>query len=80
MSRYTAEQQADHARDLRKHEPSGRHQKKAVIELVGFIHGLSAKETLGEFVGAELIRRTNRVCAEFDIERLPIKRTEPADA
>lgn len=78
MERYSPEYR-DHLNDLRKHEESPRHQKRAVIELVGFCHGLISAGTLGEFVEPDLRRRVDRVCAEFGLDRLPAKSLEPAE-
>lgn len=70
---YTQEQRNDHAHDLRKHEASPRHQKRAVVELVGYLHGLMQG---GHFAGTPEIERMLhtricRVCSEFDMDKPP---------
>lgn len=67
----TLEQGWDRARDLAKHEPSPRHQKRAVIELVGYCHGLIAGGAFGPEIERALRIRVNTVCVEFGMERLP---------
>lgn len=69
----TQEQRWDHQRDLRKHESSPRHQKRAVVELVGYLHGLM---TGGHFSATPEIERQLhtsmcRVCSEFDMDKPP---------
>lgn len=63
----------DHAYDLRKHEPSPRHQKRAVIELVGYLHGLlhpgsSIGPLLSPEIDKQLRTRMKNVCVEFDFD------------
>jgi len=67
----TAEQRADHAHDYRKHEPSPRHQKRAVSVLVGYCWGLMGSGVLGAEVEKQLRARIRTVCIEFDMEPPP---------
>lgn len=70
---YTADQRNDHAHDLRKHEPSPRHQKRAVSDLVAYCHGLIAgglAETSPE-IAKQLHARVCNVCTEFDMDKPP---------
>lgn len=76
MTRYTAEQRADHAFDLRKHDLSPRHQKRAVSELVAYLHGLlngprHDQLTISPEIEKSLRIRVNTVCVEFGMDRLP---------
>lgn len=73
MTRHSADQIADHARDHLKHEPSPRFQKRAVIELVGYLHGLlnpgiPVKPVLSPEIEKQLRSRIRNVCVEFDID------------
>lgn len=72
----TQEQRWDHERDLRKHEPSPRHQKRAVVELVGYLHGLME---CGQFsnvreIEKQLHARMCAVCTEFDMDKPPLRK------
>lgn len=69
---YTQEQRWDHQRDLRKHEASPRHQKRAVVELVGYLHGLMCDGLiLSPEIEKTLRARVDNVCVEFNMDRLP---------
>lgn len=62
----------DRARDYQKHEPSPRHQKRAVVELVGYLHGLLCDGLiLSPEIEKQLRARANTVCTEFGIDKLP---------
>lgn len=79
----TAEQRYDHDRDLRKHEPSPRHQKRAVIELVGYLHGLlhpgaPVGPILSPEIDKQIRSRMKNVCVEFDIDPPAERAREPA--
>lgn len=63
----------DHARDLAKHDVSPRHQKRAVVELVGYLHGLIDGNAFGPEIEKCLRARVNNVCTEFEMDRLPVK-------
>lgn len=58
----------DHARDLIKHEPSPRHQKRAVQELIGYCWGLTHGGILSLEIEKQLRSRIRNVCREFDID------------
>lgn len=73
MSGYTQEQRFDHAHDLRKHESSPRHQRRAVIELVGYCWGLTHGNLLGPEIAKQLRNRVRTVCIEHGMD-------PPADA
>lgn len=80
MSRYTQEQRWDHDRDLRKHEPSPRFQKRAVQRLVGYLHGIlhDGLLPLSPEVEKALRSQIRSVCVEFEIDALPER--APAEA
>lgn len=66
------EQRWDRQRDHLKHETSPRHQKRAVVELVSYIHGLLHDQLiLSPEIEKALRTRVNTVCVEFDMDRLP---------
>lgn len=69
---YTQEQRWDHAHDLAKQEPSPRFQKRAVVRLVGYLHGLMHDGMiLGPEVEKALRSEIRNVCREFDIDAPP---------
>lgn len=68
MTSYTQEQRWDHARDLRKHDSSPRHQRRAVQELIGYCWGLTHGELLGLEIQKQLRTRIRTVCVEFGMD------------
>ena len=76
---FTQEQRNDHRYDLRKHEPSPRHQKRAVVDLVGYLHGLlSGPQVLSPEIEKQLHTRMCTVCSEFDMDKPPMRDRVPA--
>lgn len=67
----TADQIADHRRDLAKHEPSPHHQKRAVAALAGYCHGLIIGGAFGPEIERQLHARIRNVCIEFDMDAPP---------
>lgn len=59
---------ADHGHDLRKHSPSPRHQKRAVVELVGYCWGLIGTGILSPEIERQLRARIRNTCIEFDMD------------
>lgn len=68
MTRHSADQIADHAHDYRKHEPSPRHQKRAVIELTGYCWGLIGMGILSPEIEKLLQSKIRNACVEFDMD------------
>lgn len=66
--RHPTERDWDRARDLIKHDPSPRHQKRAVQELVGYCWGLTHNGILSLEIEKQLRSRIRNVCREFAMD------------
>lgn len=66
-----ADQIADHNWDLLKHESSPRHQKRAVVELVGYCWWLINAGALSPEYEKLLRARVRNTCIEFDMDPPP---------
>lgn len=62
------EQRWDHRRDLEKHGPSPRHQKRAVVELTGYCWGLIGAGLLSPEIEKQLRARIKNTCLEFEMD------------
>lgn len=71
----SADQIADRNHDLRKHEPSPRHQKRVVSELVGYCWGLIGAGILSPDIERQLRARIRNTCIEFDMDH-PLERAD----
>lgn len=69
MTRHADEfERADHYRDHQKHQPSPRHQKRAVCELTGYAWGLIGAGILSPEIEKQLLARIRNTCVEFDMD------------